>query len=241
MNTLLIGALISLGSTGIMASLLSGLVLFYMRPFRVGNRVTIGDTSGVLLERTFLVSRIRTPQNLIVTIANSTILSSQIVNYSAPEEPVRLRTQITIGYNTSWRQVEALLLQAASRTSGILTEPAAFVHIAALEDFYVRYALNVHTKGAFYEAFTPNRARALVRRIEFCYTPKHGSWLNIAENELSSLTRQCVSDRRFEDIKTLREETKAWSDDVNATQRGVDWQMKITDARTKLKSVYPTI
>jgi hypothetical protein len=101
--------------------------------------------------------------------------------------------------------------------------------------------LNTHTKGAFYEAFTPERARALVRRLAFCYTPKHGSWLNIAENELRSLTRQCVADRRFGDIASLREETKAWSNDVNATQRGVDWQMKIDDARAKLKSVYPTI
>ena len=101
--------------------------------------------------------------------------------------------------------------------------------------------LNTHTAGAFYEAFEPVRARALVRRIEFCYTPKHGSWLNVAENELSSMTRQCVKDRRFGDIGTLREETAAWSSDVNATQRGVDWQMKIDDARCKLKSVYPTI
>jgi hypothetical protein len=101
--------------------------------------------------------------------------------------------------------------------------------------------LNTHTQGAFYEAFEPKRARSLVRRIEFCYTPKHGSWLNIAENDLSSLTRQCVSGRRFGDVETLREETEAWSPDGNATQRGVDWQMKIGDARTKLKSVYPKI
>jgi len=101
--------------------------------------------------------------------------------------------------------------------------------------------LNTHTKGAFYEAFEPERARQLVRRIEFHYTPKHGSWLNIAENELSSLTRQCVSGRRFGDIATLRAETAAWSADVNDTQRGVDWQMKIDDARCKLKSVYPKI
>jgi hypothetical protein len=101
--------------------------------------------------------------------------------------------------------------------------------------------LNTHTKGAFYEVFEPERARSLVRRIEFCYTPKHGSWLNIAENELSSLTRQCVAGRRFPDAATLREETGAWSSDVNVAQRGVDWQMRIGDARTKLKSVYPTI
>lgn len=101
--------------------------------------------------------------------------------------------------------------------------------------------LNTHTKGAFYEAFEPERARSFVRRIVFCHTPKHGSWLNIAENELSSLTRQCVSGRRFADIQTLRSETSAWSCDVNSTQRGVDWQMKITDARCKLKSIYPKI
>jgi hypothetical protein len=101
--------------------------------------------------------------------------------------------------------------------------------------------LNTHTKGAFYETFEPERARQLVRRIEFRHTPKHGSWLNIAENELSSLTRQCVSGRRFADTKTLREETTASSTDVNATPRGVDWQMKISDARCKLKSVYPKI
>lgn len=101
--------------------------------------------------------------------------------------------------------------------------------------------LNTHTKGAFYEAFEPDRARQLVRRLEFCYTPKHGSWLNVAENELSSLTRQCVEGRRFGDVETLRKETTAWSTDVNQTQRGVDWQMKIDDARYKLKSVYPNI
>lgn len=101
--------------------------------------------------------------------------------------------------------------------------------------------LNTHTKGAFYEAFEPERARQLVRRIEFCYTPKHGSWLNVAENELSALTRQCVDGRRFGDIETLRDEIAAWSTDVNNTQRGVDWQMNIEDARCKLISVYPKI
>jgi hypothetical protein len=101
--------------------------------------------------------------------------------------------------------------------------------------------LNTHTKGAFYEAFPPARARELVRRIDFRHTPKHGSWLNIAENELSSLTRQCVAGRRFADIPTLRDETSAWYTDVNRTQRGVHWQMKINDARSKLTSIYPKI
>lgn len=101
--------------------------------------------------------------------------------------------------------------------------------------------LNTHTIGAFYEVFEPERARSLVRRIEFHYTPKHGSWLNIAENELSSMTRQCVAGRRIGDIAMLQSETRAWACDVNTTQRGVDWQMKIDDARTKLTSIYPKI
>jgi len=101
--------------------------------------------------------------------------------------------------------------------------------------------LNTHTIGAFYEAFSPERARRLVRRIRFCHTPKHGSWLNIAENELSSLTRQCVCGRRFGTLSELQSEIADWSNDVNNTQRGVDWQMKISDARYKLKSLYPKI
>jgi hypothetical protein len=101
--------------------------------------------------------------------------------------------------------------------------------------------LSTHTKGAFYAAFEPARARQLVRRLEFRHTPRHGSWLNVAENELSALTRQCVDGRRFGDAATLREEAAAWSTDANARQKGVDWQMKVDDARIKLASVYPKI
>ena len=101
--------------------------------------------------------------------------------------------------------------------------------------------LNTHTMGAFYEAFPAAQARELVRRVDFRYTPKHGSWLNIAENELSALTRQCFAGRRFGEIAALREETEAWSMASNEKQRGVDWQFKINDARTKLKSLYPKI
>lgn len=101
--------------------------------------------------------------------------------------------------------------------------------------------LNTHTIGAFYTAFKPERARSLVSRIEFHYTPKHGSWLNIAENELSCVTSQCVAGRRIGSEAELRDETTAWYEDINAIQRGVNWQMKIDDARVKLKSIYPQI
>ena len=101
--------------------------------------------------------------------------------------------------------------------------------------------LNTDAKGAFHTAFEPARTGDLARRIECRYTPQHGSWLNIAENELSAMTRQCPSGRRIGDLGTLQSEISAWSTDVNDRQRGVDWCMTITDARCKRKSIYPKI
>jgi hypothetical protein len=101
--------------------------------------------------------------------------------------------------------------------------------------------LNTHTKGAFYEAFEPQRARRYVQRIEFCYTPKHGSWLNVAECELSCLTSQCLTGRRIGELDFLQSEIGIWSEKTNAKQRGVDWQFKIDDARRKLTRLYPKI
>lgn len=101
--------------------------------------------------------------------------------------------------------------------------------------------LNTHTRGAFYEAFPAEKAREIVQRIEFHYTPKHGSWLNIAECELSAMTSQCVKNRRFATIELLTEETQAWAKKVNQKQKGVIWQFSIEKARNKLKSIYPKI
>ena len=114
------------------------------------------------------------------------------------------------------------------------------VEVAALLD--TRYAdcdrvtlvcdnLNTHTTRAFYQAFEPERARQYVRRIRFCYTPEHGSWLNVAECELSRLTSQCLRGRRIGDLELLQTEIRTWSDKTNAKQRGVAWQFKIDDAR----------
>lgn len=101
--------------------------------------------------------------------------------------------------------------------------------------------LNTHTKGAFYEVFEPAKARSYVKRINFVYTPKHGSWLNVAECELSAMTRQCLSGRRIGELTDLREEIAAWSDHINKKQRGVDWQLEVGEARTKLTRLYPKI
>ena len=98
--------------------------------------------------------------------------------------------------------------------------------------------LNTHKPASLYEAFAPQEARRLLNRLEIHYTPKHGSWLNVAEIELSVLTRQCL-DRRLPDLATLRNETKQWERTRNAKQKSVDWQFTTENARVKLKRLYP--
>ena len=100
--------------------------------------------------------------------------------------------------------------------------------------------LNTHTPSAFYETFEPEEARRLVERFEFHFTPKHGSWLNMAEIELSALVRQCL-DRRLPNIETLTDEVQAWQQQRNDEVVKVLWQFTTTDARTKLKHLYPKI
>jgi hypothetical protein len=97
---------------------------------------------------------------------------------------------------------------------------------------------STHKISSFYEAFPAEDARNIVKRLEIHYTPKHGSWLNIAETELSSLTRQCL-DRRIPDMELLKSETKAWELERNAKCKTVDWQFTAEDARIKLKRLYP--
>ena len=99
--------------------------------------------------------------------------------------------------------------------------------------------LNIHTPAAFYQAFDPAEARRLVCRLEFRYTPKHGSWLNMVEAEIAVLSSQCLS-RRIPEIETLRREIEAWEQERNQAKATVNWQFKITDARTKLKRLYPS-
>ena len=101
--------------------------------------------------------------------------------------------------------------------------------------------LNTHNIASLYTAFEPKHARSLAERLEIHYTPKHGSWLNIAEIELSALGRQCLSDNRVPNMDTLRNLLRPWSTARNATQKGVDWQFTTEDARIKLKHLYPII
>jgi hypothetical protein len=100
--------------------------------------------------------------------------------------------------------------------------------------------LSTHTPAALYEAFAPDEARRIASRIEWHYTPKHGSWLDVAEVELSVLSRQCL-DRRIPDLATLKREVGSWERSRNSAVVKVDWQFNTTDARIKLRSLYPTI
>jgi hypothetical protein len=101
--------------------------------------------------------------------------------------------------------------------------------------------LNVHTRGAFYEAFDPEHALGYLDRLNFVFTPKHGSWLNVAECELSCLTSQCISGRRLGELETLQSEIGIWSAKTTAKQRGVDWQFTFDKARANLTRLYPKI
>jgi transposase len=101
--------------------------------------------------------------------------------------------------------------------------------------------LNTHTRGAFYEVFPPEIARSLVTRLEFVYTPRHGSWLNVAENDLSALTIQCVRHRRFGTIEALRRAVESWMTERNEKKKGIQWQFTTENARKKLKALYPVI
>ena len=114
------------------------------------------------------------------------------------------------------------------------------IHPDAEQIVVVLDNLNTHTPAAFYLAFAPEEAHRLLQRFEFHFTPKHGSWLNMAEIELSVLSRQCIN-RRIPDQQTLDREVQAWVDDRNAKVVKVDWRFSTADARIKLKRLYPKI
>jgi small-conductance mechanosensitive channel len=142
-----LGVLFTFGSASAISNLVAGVVMTYMRPFQSGDRVKIAETVGDVVEKTLLVTRIRTNKNVDVTVPNAMVLSSHIINYSssAKHRGVILHTGVTIGYDVPWRQVHQLLISAADKTEGVLAEPKAFVLQTGLDDFYVKYELNAYT------------------------------------------------------------------------------------------------
>ena len=146
--TVFLGVLVSFGSSSAVSNIVSGIVLTYMRPFKVGDRVKIADTHGDVLEKSLLVTRIHTDKNVDVTIPNSMVLSNHIVNYSAniKTDGLVVHTTVTIGYEVSWQKVHAALLKAAQRCQHLDQTKKAFVLQTALNDFTVAYELNAFTR-----------------------------------------------------------------------------------------------
>ena len=142
-----LGLLLSLGAASAVSNVIGGVVMTYMRPFQIGDRVKIADTMGDIVGKTLLVTRVRTTKNVEITIPNSMVLGSHIINYSttAQEGGLILHTTVTIGYDVPWRQVHELLIGSALKCERILPEPRPFVLQTALNDFSVAYELNAYT------------------------------------------------------------------------------------------------
>jgi hypothetical protein len=138
-----------------------------------------------------------------------------------------------------WRRVQALSRRTRTDWAGQVKQLLTVDYPDAATVVLVMDNLNTHDIASLYEAFTPEEAFALAGRLEIHHTPKHGSWLNIAEIELSALTRQCL-DRRIDDLDALNAELAAWQNATNSNQRQVDWQFTTDDARVKLRHLYPT-
>jgi len=145
-----VGVLFSLGSSNAIANMVAGLVITYMRPFKIGDYIKIDDVSGEVIEKTALVTRIRTPKFEDITIPNATVLSSTSTNYSANTNQATngllIHTTVTIGYDVPWKDIHVALIDAALKTEMTEKEPAPFVLQTSLDDFYVSYQINVYTK-----------------------------------------------------------------------------------------------
>ncbi len=145
-----LGVLFTFGSAGALGNIVSGLVLTYMRAYKIGDRVKIGEATGDVVEKSLLVTKIKTIKNEIISIPNSTVMSSHTTNFTAEaiEHGLILHTTVTIGYDTPWRQVHELLIKAALATDLIEKDPAPFVFQEHLDDFYVCYQINAYTRIA---------------------------------------------------------------------------------------------
>lgn len=145
-----VGIIISLGSTSVISNIMAGLVITYMRPFKIGDRIKLNDLLGNVLEKTPFVTRIKTIKNEIVTIPNSFILTSHTINYSASarKHGLIIHSEISFGFELPWEEIHTLLIEAASMTKGIEADPPPFVHELSFEDFYPVYQINAYIKDA---------------------------------------------------------------------------------------------
>ncbi|MDR1317683.1 MAG: mechanosensitive ion channel family protein [Spirochaetales bacterium] len=145
-----VGIIFSLGSSSAIGNVVAGLVITYMRPFKIGDRIRIGDITGFVVEKSPIVIRLRTHKNEYVTIPNVTVLSSSTINYNTSqdidEEGLLLHADVTMNYCVPWRKMHEILIEAALKTPYTMKQPKPFVLQTALDDYYCRYEINVYTK-----------------------------------------------------------------------------------------------
>jgi small-conductance mechanosensitive channel len=148
--SIFLGLVFSLTSTSLLSNIMAGFSLTYTRAFRLGDRVKIGDVVGDVIEKSMLVTKVRTIKNEEITIPNSKIMSTEVINYSkeAPKDGLIIYTSVTIGYDSPWRQIHELLISAALATDGLLKDPNPFVLQTSLDDFYISYQINAYTHEA---------------------------------------------------------------------------------------------
>jgi small-conductance mechanosensitive channel len=146
------GILVSLGSSTAISNVMAGIMITYMRSFKIGDRIQVQGTTGFVVEKGLSSVRIRTHKNEYVTFPNSMMINSSVINYNnsidETEEPLILYAEITFGYSTPWQTVHELLINAALKTDFALQEPKPFVLQTALDDFYCRYQINLYTNDA---------------------------------------------------------------------------------------------
>jgi len=194
--SIFIGAIISFGSTSAISNIIAGIVITYMRPFQIGDRVKINDIIGDVVSKTILVTHLVTPKNEDVTIPNANILLGTITNYTKEEEAenIILHTTITLGYDLPWQTAEKLLLAAANNTQLVEKKPEPFVLQKSLDDYYVSYELNVYTNQS--------------KKMPFIYSELHKNILDIFNNAGVEILSPAYMAARDGSLTTVRSKLK---------------------------------
>ena len=167
--SIFVGIIFSLGSSSAISNMIAGIILTYMRPYKIGDMIKVGDKFGRLFEFSLLVIRIRTLKNEEITIPNSLVLNGSITNFTkmnSPTDNLILHTTITIGYDVPWRQIHELLIKAALQTDGIMKDREPFVLQKSLDDYYVAYELNAYTDAP---EIMPRTYSKLHQNIQDCF------------------------------------------------------------------------
>ncbi len=216
-----VGIIISLGSTTLIANLMSGFVITYMRPFQIGDTIKLNDIIGIIIEKTPLVVRIRTPKNEIVTIPNSSLMTSQTFNYTASAEKYGLvvYSDITFGYDVPWQQLHELMIKAALQTKYIESEPKPFVLQRQLGDWYVVYQINAYTKSPQFMASIYSELHQNI--MDLC----HDAGIEVASPHLMGV-------RNYKDNLMPNKELEAWWREYYAKKKEEE-ALKAKEAKEK--------